>query len=235
MNVGQRNNFNMFSKLETATIILDCISNIRDNTIPKIMQKTGVSYTAVKNILEELVSSGVISENTVKSRSRGRPVKTYQVVNSLEITYPPRKYDELLSYLISKLNIKYPNLELENIFREIGWQMADEKLSELKNKNIKIEKISDLVSVINSDLDSDNIPHEIVFSGNHIEIKIYTCVFRKVSAEFSPKICQLHENYYSRLLEDSLSLKNKIEHKSNMSKNDNNCTFILTSINSATK
>ncbi len=220
----------LFSKWKLTVQILNCISNNRDNTIPRIMKKTGSSYTAIKNIIEELIAHGIIGEQKIsESKDRGRPPKTYIILKSFEINYPPRKYDLLLSYLISSLKSKN-EVDLQQLLAEIGVQMAVEKAFELKNHNIKINSISDLAVVISKDLESENIPYDVTVHDNSLEIKIYSCVFKKISTEFSPIICLVHENYYAKLLEETLKLKSNIIHTSNLSKNDSECSFLITPV-----
>ncbi|WEU40403.1 MAG: hypothetical protein OdinLCB4_000260 [Candidatus Odinarchaeum yellowstonii] len=218
----------LFAKWELTVQVLNCISNNRDNTIPRIMKKTGSSYTIIKNIIDELITNGIIAEKKLpESKARGRPPKIYTILKSFEISYPPRKYDILLSYLLSYFKSK-TNLNLPQILGEIGAQMAAEKIFELKKQNIKINSISDLAEILKKDLEKENITHEVNLYDNSLEIKIYSCIFKKVAAEFFPLICILHENYYSKLLEEALNLKSNITHLSYLSKNDSGCTFLLT-------
>ncbi|MEM2109030.1 MAG: hypothetical protein QW327_00860 [Candidatus Odinarchaeota archaeon] len=228
MRLDTRNASYLFSKWELTVQILNCISNNRDRTIPKIMQKTGASYTAIKNIIDELASQGIIAEQKFsESKDRGRPPKTYQILKSFDINYPPRKYDLLLSYIISNLKSN-SKLDLEQLLSEIGIQMAVEKIYELKKHNIKVNSVSELASIIDADLNGENIPHDIKTYDNYIEIKIYSCVFKNIATEFSPLICVVHEKYYSKLLEDTLATQTSVIHKSNLSKHEPDCTFILT-------
>ncbi len=219
----------LFSKWVLTVQILNCISSNKDNTIPRIMKKTGSSYTAIKNIVEELVTHGIIAEKKLpESKDRGRPPKTYTLLKHFEIAYPPRKYDLLLSYLLSTLKSK-TDLNLPQLLSDIGVHRAVEKISELKKHNIKINSISDLAEIINKDLENENIPHDVTVHDNAIEIKIYSCIFKKISTEFSPLICLVHENYYSKLLEYIINVEYIIVPASNLSKNDSECSFILTS------
>ncbi|MHA1754822.1 MAG: hypothetical protein ACTSYR_04830, partial [Candidatus Odinarchaeia archaeon] len=85
-----------FSKWEAIKKVLNCISNGKDNTIPLISKKTGLSYTATKNIIEDLISSKIITESFEHSNyRRGRPAKKYTIRKPVRIIIPNEMYDYL--------------------------------------------------------------------------------------------------------------------------------------------
>ena len=226
MPVNTGESYYNFPKWEIISKILDFISNNKNCTIPNISKKIGLSYTAIKNIIDELVIYKILEEkNDKSSNKRGRPAQVYKILNPLELVYPKRQYDLLSENIIINLLNEYPENKIDDFFNQIGKNMAELTYQKWIDNNIKIKAIDDFIFNLNDELHIQGIPNEINNHNDKITIKIHNCVFQKISLKFHPKICQIHRSYFSSLLEKSLSINSHVDHTQSISKREQNCTL----------
>src|SRR6476661_7627379 len=117
------------SKQRILQILLDGPKSLGDITKELKIQKS-----AVRNHLESLKTEKIV-ESQFKIERLGRPRKIYQLTgNGRELSFP-RKYDLMLSLIISKIIQTSGEVQVRKIIEDIADDMASKIKSEISKRN----------------------------------------------------------------------------------------------------
>lgn len=189
-------------KFKRMQMVLEYLTVNHSATILEISQNTGLSYTSIKNILDELSSNGYVEESLLKE-SVGRPATAYKLKKPFMFIYPPRNYPLFTQALIKAFTRKYGSKELNTWVMEIGNVLGEDVVKCLKKKYGDDILVSDRFwNVLRDELNDMGMYCELKkLDGKEIFLVIRNCIFQEISHALKGKLkeipCKIHELSFS--------------------------------------
>ncbi|MEX2701809.1 MAG: winged helix-turn-helix transcriptional regulator [Candidatus Baldrarchaeota archaeon] len=203
-------------------------------TILEISQNTGLSYTSVKNILDELSSNGYV-ETDIQKESVGRPATVYRLKKPFMFIYPPRDYPLLTRALIKAFIKKYGNKELDTWVKVVGDVLGEDVIKCLRRKyGEEILTTDRFWDVLRDELNDMGMYCELKKMGKgKISIVIRNCIFQEIGQTLKGNLrdipCRIHELSFSYIFSHFKPGKKVIvELKSTIIRDNDFCDFYIT-------
>lgn len=202
-------------------------------TILEISQNTGLSYTSVKNILDELSSNGYIETDILKE-SVGRPATVYKLKKPFIFIYPPRNYPLLTRALIKAFTRRYGSGELDAWVKEVGSVLGEDVIKCLKRKYGEDIFMTDRFwDVLRDELNDMGMYCEIKRLGKgEISLIIRNCIFQEIGQSLKDELrdipCRIHELSFSYIFNHFMLKRNVIVNlKSTIIRASEFCDFYI--------
>ncbi|MFX0169648.1 MAG: helix-turn-helix transcriptional regulator [Candidatus Hodarchaeota archaeon] len=208
--------------------IVEVIATQPDATITVIADETGLSYTAVRNALNRLVTLGIIVETSEAEgpSRRGRPASFFRVERALQILVPPRQFQHLALTLIEQL------IQEEGVDHVVGLldRAAELQVSRLitswKNTDGLPKTLEQMVKRICEYINQQGCyaRHEAFSKGFYIHV--HNCIYHSIATAYPGTVCRYHESLISHLIK----FHNKslfIEHEESIAHGAHECRYVV--------
>ncbi|MFX1300077.1 MAG: helix-turn-helix transcriptional regulator [Promethearchaeota archaeon] len=208
--------------------IVEIVAVKPNSTIDAISTETGLSYTAVRNSLQRLISLKVIVEtyDTEGPSRRGRPATLFRIDKGLQIFIPPRQFQHLALTLIEQL-IKEEGTEhvatlLDraaqlHVMRILSeWEEVDNMPESLENV---VQRICDYIN--EQGCYAEHSPFEKGFY-----ILVNNCVYNGIATTYPGTICRFHESFITHMIQHHDQAID-ITHDQSIAKGDHHCRYII--------
>ena len=209
--------------------IVEVVSTTPDATISTISGETGLSYTAVRNAIDRLVTLGVIVEDTdIGGPSRrGRPATYFRLEKSLHIRIPPRQFQHLALTLIEQL-IQEEGLEhVAGLLDRAAQDQVSIITESWKATKTLPKSLEQMVQRICEYINEQgcHARHETFSKGFYIYV--HNCVYHSIAANYPGTICHYHESLITHFIKfHSKSLD--IIHEEAIAQGAHQCRYVVT-------
>jgi len=210
----------------TAVRVSEYITANPRSSIPQISQGTKLSYTAVRNAIQELLQLGVLKEvKKPREKGKGRPSVRYVVDKPFTIIIPPREYKTLCEWLLEGLLEKYGN-KAKKILSAIGENVGKKTVDSWRSEEDgRIPPFSYCLKMFQEKLNNLHSFCEIKANKHDIILSIKNCIFKELTIKYCDLICAFHESYIKSTLKECYNKKLKMTHEKFISKGDEACIF----------
>lgn len=220
----------VLNRYEIDQRIVEVISLNPHSTIDQIAKETGLSYTAVRNSLQRLISLDVVDESYESEgpTRRGRPASYFQIDKGLHIVIPPRQFQHLAMTIIAQLvQEEGPEHVAELLDRaaqlQVNRMVTNWEETKTVPKNL-VQMLDRICEYINEQgCCAKHMAHK---KGYYIQVS--NCVYDKIASAYPGTICRYHESLISHLVRyhnDSIF----ISHEKAMAEGADCCRYIIIS------
>lgn len=208
--------------------IVEIVAVKPNSTIDAIATETGLSYTAVRNSLQRLITLNVIVESydTEGPSRRGRPATLFRIDKGLQIFIPPRQFQHLALTLIEQLIKEEGTEHVANLLDRAaqlhvtrvisGWEEANAMPKTLENV---IERICDYINQ-----QGCYATHTSFDKGFYIQVN--NCVYNGIATTYPGTICRFHESFITHMIQHHDKTIN-ITHAQSIAKGAHNCRYVI--------
>jgi DeoR family transcriptional regulator, suf operon transcriptional repressor len=195
----------------SAGLILRHLQRNGQATVKELERVLGVSKTAVREHLANLVAESLIRPQTVR-RGPGRPHFVYQLTEKAQTLFP-KQYDLLINLLLQELLASEGREKVDQLFARVSQRMVAEYADRLS-----AEALQDRLAEMRELLAAQGIPTEIRPDGERIEF--YACPYFDVAQEH-PQICAMERQMLEGVLGGKVALERSIR------EGHHNCCFVV--------
>jgi predicted ArsR family transcriptional regulator len=208
--------------------IVEVVTTQPNATISVISNETGLSYTAVRNAIDRLVTLGIIVEtsDTEGPARRGRPATYFRVEKGLEIRLPPRQFQHLALTLVEQLIQEEGTDHVAGLLdRAAQHQVIRLTTSWKENKSLP-KSLEQMVQRICDYINEQGCyaRHEPFTKGFYIYV--HNCVYHSIASNFPGTICHYHESLISQFVKfHNKSLA--IRHEEAIAQGAHQCRYVV--------
>jgi len=199
-----------------------------DATISIIAGETGLSYTAVRNAIDRLVTLGIIVETSDSAgpARRGRPASYFRIEKSLNIRIPPRQFQHLALTLVEQLIQEEGTEHVARLLSRAAKDQVSRITTSWKNTKILPKSLDQMVERICAYINEQGCyaRHESFANGYYIYV--HNCVYHSIAANYPGTICQYHES----LITHFIKAHNKslvVNHEEAIAKGAHQCRYVV--------
>jgi predicted ArsR family transcriptional regulator len=190
-------------RLGAATKVVEYVATHPRSTIREIAKGTDMSDAAIRYLLIDLLSIGVIKElshlDEEGPRRRGRPAQRYIVKKVLLVATPPRRFWQLSDSLIATLLEMQGEAATTRLFRFMGERAAKSTADRWRKHHripMSIDSFRRLLSKALNQLGYSAILRK---RDGTLYITTRNCIFSEISQKYEGLVCNFHHTYYPTL------------------------------------
>jgi predicted ArsR family transcriptional regulator len=209
--------------------IVEVVSTQPDATISIIADETGLSYTAVRNAIDRLVTLGIIVETSLTDgpSRRGRPATYFRIEKSLHIRVPPRQFQHLALTLIHQLIQEEGTEHVGSLLYRAAQEQVARITTSWKEAKAVPKSLEQMVQRVCDYINEQgcHARHEPFSKGFYIYV--HNCVYHSIATNYPGTICQYHESLITHFIKfhnKSLS----INHEEAIAEGAHQCRYVVT-------
>lgn len=193
--------------------VLETLLNHPRATIEELSKKVDINAISVRHHLSSLQAEGLIISEEVR-HGVGRPRMVYSL-SKKGLEKFPSKYMHFANRLLGQLKNHYPQVNIENLFRDMAEDLAKGYLHE--SEPTTFEEKLDILKTI---LTEEGFSMDWEQNGDLVQIHEITCPYYHIS-QSHPEVCAIDQILISNVLEIP------VEKIRCVLRGDNRCTYIL--------
>lgn len=197
-------------------------------TISFIAGETGLSYTAVRNAIDRLVSLGIVAETSTAGGPgrRGRPASYFRIEKSLEIRVPPRQFQHLALTLVEQLVKEEGTDHVATLLDRAAQEQVSQMTQLWKDAKTLPKSLEQMVERVCEYINEQGCyaQHEPFTKGFYIYV--HNCVYHSIAINYPGTICHYHES----LITHFIKFHNKsltIDHEEAIAKGAHQCRYVV--------
>jgi predicted ArsR family transcriptional regulator len=197
-------------------------------TISIIAGETGLSYTAVRNAIDRLVSLGIVVETSTAGGPgrRGRPASYFRIEKSLEVRIPPRQFQHLALTLVEQLVQEEGTEHVASLLDRAAQDQVSRITTRWKEAKKIPKSLEQMVERICAYINEQGCyaRHEPFTKGFYIFV--HNCVYHSIAATYPGTICHYHES----LITHFIKFHNKsliINHEEAIAEGAHQCRYVV--------
>ncbi|MFX0079910.1 MAG: helix-turn-helix transcriptional regulator [Candidatus Hermodarchaeota archaeon] len=208
--------------------IVEIVAVKPNSTIDAIATETGLSYTAVRNSLQRLISLKVIVEtyDTEGPSRRGRPATLFRIDKGLQIFIPPRQFQHLALTLIEQL-IKEEGTEyVASLLDRAAQLQVAHVLSSWEEANVAPKTLENVIERICEYINQQGCyaTHTVLDKGFYIQVN--NCVYEGIATAYPGTICRFHESFIIHMIQHHDD-STKVSHEQSIAEGAHNCLYVI--------
>jgi predicted ArsR family transcriptional regulator len=221
----------VLNRYEIDQRIVEVIAMSPHSTIDEIAKETGLSYTAVRNSLQRLMSLSVVDESyeAEEPARRGRPATYFQIDKGLRIVIPPRQFQHLALTIIEQLIQEEGTLHVAALLDRAAKIQVKHMITSWEEEKTFPKNLAQMLDRICDYINEQGCfaKHLTSKKGHHIQVR--NCVYDKIASAYPGTICRYHESLITNLVlsfDDSLS----VIHEEAMAEGAEHCRYVIISV-----
>ncbi len=162
-----------------------------------------MSYTAVRNSLQRLISLKVIVEtyDTEGPSQRGRPATLFRIDKGLQIFIPPRQFQHLALTLIEQLIKEEGTEHVASLLDRAAQLQVAHVLSSWEEANLMPKTLENVIERICDYINQQGCyaTHTVLDKGFYIQVN--NCVYEGIATAYPETICHFHESFITQMIQ----------------------------------
>ena len=168
-------------------------------TVKDLEDTLGVTTTAVRQQLTQLMADGYVEQRVERNDARGRPRHVYSLTTTGRSLFP-HHYDEFTNGLLREILISDGSQKVEELLGRMGRRLAAQYESELAGL-ATIERTARLTELLNA----KGILAEMRLQPDGIVFHEYTCPYYDLAREYRA-ICDMEEGMIAQAVRQPVEL-----------------------------
>ncbi len=218
----------LLDRYEIDQRIVESIVMYPNLTIDGIANQTGLSYTAVRNSLQRLVSLGVVVEamDSESPTRRGRPARYFKIDKGLELFIPPRQFQHLAFMLVEQIIQEHGLEHIASLLNRAAKLQVERLTFEWKQTKTHPKNLEQMIQAICDYLNQQGCyaKHTPFEKGYYIQVS--NCVYHRIAASYPRTICRYHESFITYMVhyhDKALG----ITHEETMADGAHHCRYVI--------
>jgi predicted ArsR family transcriptional regulator len=168
-------------------------------TVKELEDALGVTATAVRQQLSQLMADGYVQQRVERAEGRGRPSHTYSLTPEGRALFP-RHYDEFTNGLLREILLSEGPAKVEALLARMGQRLAEQYRGQI-NGDAPADRAVKLTELLNA----RGILAEVAVGPDAIFVQEYTCPYYELAREHRA-ICDMEQDMMSQVLEQPVEL-----------------------------
>ncbi len=221
----------VLNRYEIDQRIVEVITLNPQSTIDQIAKETGLSYTAVRNSLQRLMSLGVVDESYESEgpARRGRPAAYFQIDKGLHIVIPPRQFQHLALTIIDQLVQEEGPEHVAGLLDRAAQLQVNRMVRNWEEEKTVPKNLVQMLDRICEYINEQGCFAKHVAHKKGFYIQVSNCIYDKIASAYPGTICRYHESLITNLIQhhdDSIT----ISHEKAMADGADHCLYAIISV-----
>jgi predicted ArsR family transcriptional regulator len=168
-------------------------------TVKELEDALGVTATAVRQQLTQLMADGYVQQSVERAEGRGRPSHVYSLTQEGRSLFP-RHYDEFTNGLLREILLSEGPAKVQALLARMGQRLAEQYRGQIDGE-ATAERAVRLTELLNA----RGILAEVAVGPDAIFVQEYTCPYYELAREYRA-ICDMEQDMMSQVLEQRVEL-----------------------------
>jgi len=168
-------------------------------TVKNMEDALGVTTTAVRQQLTQLMADGYVEQRTERGDGRGRPKHVYSLTATGRALFP-HHYDEFTNDLLREILLSEGPEKVQELLQRIGQRLAAQYAGQI-TAAAPAARAAALTELLNE----RGILAEMVESPRGIQVREYTCPYYELAREHRA-ICDMEQDMMTSVIRQPVAL-----------------------------
>ena len=168
-------------------------------TIKELEGALGVTTTAVRQQLTQLVAEGYVQQRVERNDARGRPKHVYSLTGDGRALFP-RHYDEFTNGLLREILVSEGPEKVQHLLQRIGQRLAEQYAGQ-----ITADSPAARAAALTELLNARGIMAELIEGPDGIQVREYTCPYYDLAREHRA-ICDMEQDMMAHVIKQPVEL-----------------------------
>ena len=168
-------------------------------TVKDLEDTLGVTTTAVRQQLTQLMADGYVEQRVERNDARGRPRHVYSLTTTGRSLFP-HHYDEFTNGLLREILISEGPEKVQELLQRIGQRLAAQYAGQ-----ITVDAPAARAAALTELLNARGILAELVEGPDGIRVSEYTCPYYELAREHRA-ICDMEQDMMTHVIRQPVAL-----------------------------
>jgi predicted ArsR family transcriptional regulator len=179
--------------------VLTALQRRGSATVKELEEALGVTATAVRQQLVQLMAEGYVEQAVERNDGRGRPSHIYSLTTAGRSLFP-HHYDEFTNGLLREILVSEGPGKVQHLLQRIGQKLAEQYAGQI-TADAPAARATALAELLNA----RGILAEIVEGPDGIQVHEYTCPYYELAREHRA-ICDMEQDMMTYVIRQPVAL-----------------------------